>query len=42
VSERGYFRQKAGDITTAQIFKKILQDEKEHRDFFPGVLEGLK
>jgi bacterioferritin len=31
-----------GDITTAQIFKKILQDEEEHHDFFQGVLEGLK
>jgi len=31
-----------GDITTAQIFKKILQDEEEHHDFFQSVLEGLK
>jgi len=34
--------EKEGDITTAQIFKKILQDEEEHHDFFQGVLEGLK
>jgi len=31
-----------GDITTAQIFKKILQDEEEHHDFFQGLLEGMK
>jgi bacterioferritin len=30
-----------GDITTAQIFKKILQDEEEHHDFFKGLLEGM-
>lgn len=34
--------EKENDITTAQIFKKILQDEEEHHDFFQGVLEGLK
>jgi bacterioferritin len=34
--------EKEGDITTAQIFKKILQDEEEHHDFFQGVLEGMK
>lgn len=34
--------EKEGDITTAQIFKKILQDEEEHHDFFQGILEGLK
>jgi bacterioferritin len=28
-----------GDVTTAQIFKKILQDEEEHHDFFQGLLE---
>lgn len=31
-----------GDVTTAQIFKKILQDEEEHHDFFQGLLEGMK
>jgi len=31
-----------GDITTAQIFKKILQDEEEHHDFFQSLLEGMK
>ncbi|MCC6029787.1 MAG: ferritin [Candidatus Korarchaeum sp.] len=30
-----------GDITTAEIFKKILKDEEEHHDFFTAVLEGL-
>ncbi len=30
-----------GDITTAEIFKKILKDEEEHHDFFTTVLEGL-
>jgi bacterioferritin len=34
--------EKEGDVTTAQIFKKILQDEEEHHDFFQSVLEGLK
>jgi bacterioferritin len=34
--------EKEGDITTAQIFKKILQDEEEHHDFFQSVLEGMK
>jgi bacterioferritin len=34
--------EKEGDITTAQLFKKILADEEEHHDFFQGVLEGLK
>lgn len=34
--------EKDGDVTTAQIFKKILQDEEEHHDFFQGILEGLK
>ena len=33
--------EKEGDITTAQIFKKILQDEEDHHDFFQSVLEGL-
>jgi len=34
--------EKEGDITTAQIFKKILQDEEEHHDTFQGLLEGMK
>jgi bacterioferritin len=34
--------EKEGDVTTAQLFKKILADEEEHHDFFQGVLEGLK
>ncbi len=34
--------EKEGDVTTAQIFKRILQDEEEHHDFFQGVLEGMK
>ena len=34
--------EKEGDITTAQIFKKILQDEEDHHDFFQGILEGMK
>ncbi len=31
-----------GDVTTARIFKKILQEEEEHHDFFQGLLEGMK
>jgi bacterioferritin len=31
-----------GDITTAQIFKKVLQDEEDHHDFFQSLLEGIK
>ena len=34
--------EKEGDITTAQLFKKILADEEEHHDFFQSILEGLK
>ncbi len=30
-----------GDITTARLFRKILEDEEEHHDFFTTVLEGL-
>jgi bacterioferritin len=33
--------EKEGDITTAQIFKGILQDEEEHHDTFTGILEEL-
>ena len=32
---------KEGDITTAFIFKEILEDEEEHHDFFTTVLEDL-
>ncbi len=28
-----------GDITTANIFKDILEDEEEHHDVFTGLLE---
>jgi bacterioferritin len=31
-----------GDVTTAQIFKKILQDEEEHHNFFQSLLEGME
>lgn len=31
-----------GDFTTAQIFKKVLQDEEEHHDFFQSLLDGMK
>ncbi len=34
--------QKEGDITTAEIFKRILEDEEEHHDFFQSLLEGMK
>jgi len=30
-----------GDVTTARLFRKILEDEEEHHDFFTTVLEGL-
>lgn len=33
--------QEEGDITTAELFKKILKDEEEHHDFFMTALEGL-
>jgi bacterioferritin len=29
-----------GDITTAHIFRKILEDEEEHLDFFTTASEG--
>ncbi|MGQ9781504.1 MAG: ferritin-like domain-containing protein [Nitrososphaeria archaeon] len=32
---------KEGDVTTAFIFKDILEDEEEHHDFFTTALEGL-
>lgn len=34
--------QKEGDITTAFIFKQILEDEEEHHDTFTTLAEGLK
>ena len=30
-----------GDETTARLFRKILQDEEEHHDFFISILEGM-
>jgi bacterioferritin len=32
---------KEGDVTTAFIFKEILEDEEEHHDFFTTALEDL-
>jgi len=34
--------QKEGDVTTAFIFKQILEDEEEHHDTFTTLAEGLK
>ncbi len=31
--------QQEGDITTARLFRKILQEEEEHHDTFAGLLE---
>ena len=28
-----------GDVVTARIFRKILEDEEEHHDFFKSILE---
>jgi bacterioferritin len=33
--------EKEGDITTAEIFKKILKDEEEHHDTFTSLLEEI-
>lgn len=33
--------QEEGDITTARIFRKILEDEEEHHDFFLSLLEEI-
>jgi len=33
--------QREGDVTTAELFRKILRDEEEHHDSFKTVLEGL-
>jgi len=30
-----------GDLTTAELFRKILSDEEEHHDFFTSLLEEL-
>ena len=32
---------KEGDVTTAFLFKKILEDEEEHHDFFTSLLEEV-
>ena len=31
--------QKEGDITTAGLFRKILEDEEKHHDTFSSLLE---
>lgn len=33
--------QKEGDITTARLFRQILEDEEEHHDTFTGLLEEI-
>ena len=33
--------QKEGDVTTAFIFKEILEDEEEHHDLFTTMLEDV-
>ena len=33
--------EKEGDTTTAHIFRKILEDEEEHQDFFTTVQEEI-
>ena len=32
---------KEGDVTTAFIFKEILEDEEEHHDIFTTMLEEV-
>ena len=32
---------KAGDTTTALMFKEILEDEEEHHDLFTTMLEDV-
>ena len=32
---------KEGDVTTAFIFKEILEDEEEHHDLFTTMLEEV-
>jgi bacterioferritin len=34
--------QKEGDVTTAFMFKEILEDEEEHHDTFTTLLEDLR
>jgi bacterioferritin len=34
--------QKEGDVTTAFIFKQILEDEEDHHDTFTTLLEDLR
>jgi bacterioferritin len=34
--------QKEGDVTTAFIFKEILEDEEEHHDTFTTLAEDLR
>ncbi len=33
--------EKEGDITTAELFRKILEDEEEHHDTFTSLLEEI-
>lgn len=33
--------QKEGDITTARLFRQILEDEEEHHDTFTALLEEI-
>jgi bacterioferritin len=33
--------QKEGDVTTAFMFKEILEDEEEHHDLFTTMLEEV-
>jgi bacterioferritin len=33
--------QKEGDVTTARLFRKILEDEEEHHDTFTSLLEEI-
>ncbi|MCX7795908.1 MAG: ferritin-like domain-containing protein [bacterium] len=33
--------EKEGDVTTAEIFRDILEDEEEHHDTFSSLLEDL-
>ncbi|MEM2901368.1 MAG: ferritin-like domain-containing protein [Candidatus Bathyarchaeia archaeon] len=33
--------EKQGDVTTAELFKKILADEEEHHDTFTSLLEEI-
>ncbi len=32
---------KEGDVTTARMFERILEDEEEHHDFFTSLLEEI-